>query len=51
MKINWIFVLGGAVIVVNSIVALADFLQGGLMWTLLLLTVGAQTLAVLGVLK
>lgn len=51
MDIQWTFVLGGAVILVNSIVALVDFLQGGLMWPLLILVVGAQVMAVLGVLK
>lgn len=50
-NIHWTFVLGGTIIGVNSLVAVADFLQGGVMWPLLIVVVGGQMLAVLGALR
>lgn len=45
MNINWTFVLGGTVAGVVFLVAVAEFLQGGSMWPLLLLAMGILVLA------
>lgn len=49
--IYWNFILGSTCLVVNSIVALADFLQGGGVWPCLLLGIGLQAVAVTGALR
>lgn len=46
MNINWTSVMGSVIAIVNALVALADFLQGGVAWPCLLIVIGLQAFAV-----
>jgi hypothetical protein len=43
-NIYWNFVIGTVLLIVNSIVGVADFLQGGIVWPLLFVACGLQVL-------
>lgn len=45
MNIDWTFVIGTALLIVLSVVAVADFLQGGPMWPCLVVSIGIQAAA------
>jgi hypothetical protein len=48
MKIDWwISIIQLALLIVLSIVALADFLQGGIAWPCLFVVIGLQVVAAL----
>lgn len=49
MNINWTFVLSGTTATVALLVAVADFLQGGIMWPCLGVVIGLQVLGLVGV--
>lgn len=41
-RINWVFTVAGALLALDCIVGLADWLQGGVMWPLLAVAGGLQ---------
>lgn len=43
-NIYWNFVIGIVLLIVNAIVGLADFLQGGIVWPCLVMACGLQAL-------
>lgn len=46
-KLDYNFIAGSTLLIVNSIVGLADFVQGGVMWPLLVVADVLQIVALL----